>query len=272
MAVALGGDPELVTIKTAGDRGAQPGDKSRFVKEIEDALLAGEIDLAVHSAKDLPGELPDGILIAGVPEAEDARDALIGAQSLDALASGARVGSSSLRRKSQLLATRADLEVVELSGNVDTRLRKLEQREYDAIVLALAGLRRLGREREVGDALSIDSFVPAAGQGILAIEARADDRKALTAARALTHAPSQARLEAERALVAALEATCHTPVGAHARIDGARIEMVAYAGTADGRDWITDRVERPAADPAAVGRELAERMLAAGARQILAPA
>ena len=146
------------------------------MKEIEDALLAGDVDVAVHSAKDLPGQLPEGLEIAAVPAGEDPRDALVGSASLEALPEGARVGTSSLRRRSQLLAQRADVEVVPLRGNVDTRLRKLSDGECDAAVLALAGLRRLGREGEVGAALDVDAFVPAPGQGLLALEARTGDR------------------------------------------------------------------------------------------------
>ncbi|MEX0993854.1 MAG: hydroxymethylbilane synthase [Solirubrobacterales bacterium] len=262
-------ETELVTIATSGDRGAPVGDKSRFVREIEQALTAGEIDLAVHSAKDLPGELPEDLVIAGAPAAEDARDALVGAGSLEELREGARVGSSSLRRQSLLLAHRPDLEIVALRGNVDTRLGKLAEGTYDAIVLALAGLRRLGREAEAGAALDPERFVPAPGQGILALEARIDDGAARAAAESITDTDARVRLTAERAVVAALDANCDTPVGAHARVNDERLELIAYAGSPDGRDWITDRIERPLAGPTAVGDELAQRMLAAGAKQIL---
>jgi hydroxymethylbilane synthase len=272
VASLLGDEIELVSITTSGDRGSGPGDKSRFVKEIEQALLAGEIDLAVHSAKDVPATLPYGLSIAGVPPATDARDALVGVGSLQELASGAQVGSSSLRRRSQLLAHRDDIEIVALRGNVDTRLRKLASGEYDAIVVALAGLTRLGRGSEAGAVLDIDRFVPAAGQGLLLLEARTDDERALAAAQAITDAAAHSRLIAERAVVDGLDATCHTPVGAHARVDGEKLELIAYAGSLDGRDWITDRVAGDVADPATVGQELAERMMTAGAKQILAGA
>src|SRR3954469_2142554 len=173
----LGPDVELVQITTSGDEGTRTagssiGDKSRFVKEIEEALLAGEIDLAVHSAKDVPGVLPDGLAIVGVPAREDARDALVGS-----LPDGASVGTSSLRRRSQLLAARPDLQVSDMRGNVDTRLRKLAEGSHDAIVLAVAGLKRLGRA-DGGVPLPPELLTPAPGQGCLALEARLDDERA----------------------------------------------------------------------------------------------
>jgi hydroxymethylbilane synthase len=238
------------------------------VKEIEDALLAGEIDVAVHSAKDLPGQLPEGLEIAAVPAGEDPRDALVGSGSVEALPEGARVGTSSLRRRSQLLAQRADVEVVPLRGNVDTRLRKLSEGECDAAVLALAGLRRLGRESEAGAALDVDAFVPAPGQGLLALEARTGDavRELLAA---IADPVARARLDAERAVVDALDASCNTPVGAYASIVGESIEVRAYAGLPDGTEWISDRYAGPASDPVAAGTEVARRMLTAGAGELL---
>jgi hydroxymethylbilane synthase len=263
-------EPELVTITTSGDReSGGPGDKSRFVKEIEEALLAGEIELAVHSAKDLPGDLPAGLEIASVPPAEDPRDALVGAASVEALPEGARVGTSSLRRQSQLLALRRDVAVVPLRGNVDTRLRKLAAGECDAALLALAGLRRLGREHEAGGALDSSTFVPAPGQGLLALEARTDAAEVHRLVAAIGDSIARARLAAERAVVAALDTSCHTPVGAHAHVAGERIEVHAYAGLPDGSEWITDRLVARASDPAAAGTELARRMLAAGAGELL---
>jgi hydroxymethylbilane synthase len=260
---------ELVPITTSGDVPGKPGDKSRFVKEIEEALLRGDVDLAVHSAKDVPGELPPGLAIAAAPVAEDARDALVGgAGSIDELPEGARVGTSSLRRRSQLLAIRPDAAPVELRGNVDTRLRKLADGEYDAIVLALAGLRRLGRAGEASAALDVADFVPAPGQGILALEARADDGSVVEIARRLSNAAAVARLRAERAVVETLDVSCHTPVGAHAAVMDEGLRIDAYVGLPDGSEWIRDRVEG-SGDPAALGRQLAERMLASGAGEIL---
>jgi hydroxymethylbilane synthase len=238
------------------------------VKEIDDALLHGDVDLAVHSAKDVPATLPDGIAIAAVPPAEDPRDALCGAPSLDALEAGARIGTASVRRRSQLLAARPDLSVRPLRGNVDTRLRKLADGECDAIVLALAGLRRLGREDAVGLVLDSSRFVPAAGQGALAVAAVAGGAAAEIVA-TLDHAASHARLDAERAVVSALDATCNTPVGASAVIDQDRVTIGAYVGMPDGSDWITDRVTGAASEPAATGTALGERLRAAGAGELL---
>ncbi len=171
VAERLDDDAELVTVASAGDRGAQPSDKSRWVSELERALLEERIDVAVHSAKDVPAELPEGLELVAVPARADPRDAICGARSLAELRSGARVGTSSLRRRAQLRAEREDIEVVEIRGNVDTRLRKLKDGECEALVLAVAGLERLGRGDEAGGLL--DELIPAAGQGALALEARA---------------------------------------------------------------------------------------------------
>jgi hydroxymethylbilane synthase len=271
VADGIAAEAELVPIQTSGDRRSTPvGDKSRFVKEIEDALLAGEIDVAVHSAKDVPADLPDGLEIACVPRAEDPRDALVGPyRSLEELPEGARVGTSSLRRRSLLLAFRPDVEVLDLRGNVDTRLGRLAAGDYDAIVLALAGLRRLGRDGDAATPLDAERFVPAAGQGVLALETRADDAGAGGAIAALEDTGSRARLTCERAVVERLDATCHTPVGASATVTGTELRAHAYVGSPDGRNWIVDSVQAAAGDPAALGALLAERMLAAGAGEIL---
>jgi hydroxymethylbilane synthase len=265
----LAEEAELVPITTSGDRG-RGGDKARFVKEIEEALLAGEVDLAVHSAKDVPAELPDGLSIVGVPERADARDALCGAESLDELAEGAVVGTSSLRRRAQLLALRPDLEVRDLRGNVDTRLRKLADGDYEALVLALAGLERLGRAAEGSP---IDQLVPDAGQGCLALEARTRDERAAEAGRHLTDSDALTRLTAERALVAGLDATCRTPVGAHAELmgDGGQ-RLTSFVGLPDGSHWIRDSFDGDAGEPSTLGHEAAERLLTAGARDLLAEA
>jgi hydroxymethylbilane synthase len=260
VAEALGGG-ELVEIVTAGDRGAPGGDKSRWVAELERALLEDEVDVAVHSAKDVPGDLADGLVIASVPERADPHDVLVGAAALDDLAPGARIGTSSLRRSAQLRAAREDLEVVSMRGNVDTRLRKLAEGEWDAIVLALAGLGRLGRADVAGQVL--EDFVPAPGQGALALEARGDDAETREALSAIDHVPSHAALRAERTFTQALGASCHTPVGALAR-DGA---LEAFAGMPDGSEWVRDR--QAGDDPEALGQAVADRMLAAGAGDLL---
>jgi hydroxymethylbilane synthase len=227
------------------------------------------VDVAVHSAKDVPARLPDGLTIAAVPVGEDPRDTLVGAAGpVDALPEGARVGTSSLRRRSQLLAINPRIDVVPLRGNVDTRLQKLADGKYDAIVLALAGLRRLGRDAEAGAALDPDRFVPAPGQGLLVLETRLDDT-AMAAVSTLEDAAARRRLEAERAVVEALGASCHTPVGAHAGIAGGQIHLNAFVGMPDGGEWITDRLEATADDPRGAGRELARRLRAAGAEDLL---
>jgi hydroxymethylbilane synthase len=262
-----GGDVEIVEITTLGDRGATAQDKSRWVSELERALIDERIDLAVHSAKDVPTELEDGLELIAIPERADARDAICGAPGLDALPRGARVGTSSLRRAAQLRALRNDVEVVALRGNVDTRLRKLAEGQADALVLALAGLERLGRADEAGGV--IDAFVPAAGQGALALEARcgafAGDQLA-----AVNHPPSQACVTAERQLVHALGASCNTPVGAHARwVDAGRLQIDGWVGLPDGTAWLHDCVT---GEPVGIGLECASRMLAAGAAGLLARA
>jgi hydroxymethylbilane synthase len=269
----------VVPITTAGDRvplrgdpfGPTPrvNDKSRFVKEIEEALLAGEVDLAVHSAKDVPGELPEGLSIVGVPSREDPLDALCGAGSLDSLREGAVVGTSSVRRRAQLLALRPDLSVRELRGNVDTRLRRLAEGGFDAIVLARAGLIRLGRGDE-GAALA--GLVPAPGQGCLVLEARSDDEAVREAAAGLTDGDALAALTAERSVVTALEATCNTPIGAWARGENGALRLTAFVGLPDGSHWIRDDFDGDPRDPSALGKEVGRRLDAAGARELLAEA
>jgi hydroxymethylbilane synthase len=237
---------------------------------LERALRDRTVDLAVHSAKDVPSELADGLAIVGVPAREDPRDALCGAPSLRVLAPGARVGTSSPRRRAALLAVRRDLRVVELRGNVDTRLRKLEEGEVDAAVLALAGLRRLGREAAATAVLDVAQVVPAAGQGALILEARSDDAAARAAAASITDARAFACVRAERALVERLQATCHTPVGACATQSSAtRIDLLAFVGRPDGSAAIVQRHSGDAAAPEAIGAALAERLLAAGAEALL---
>jgi hydroxymethylbilane synthase len=258
---------EIVEITTLGDRGAAVQDKSRWVSELERALQDGRIDIAVHSAKDVPTELPEGLELVAVPARADARDAICGAASLAALAPGAVIGTSSVRRAAQIRALREDVEVVELRGNVDTRLRKLAEGQADALVLALAGLQRLGREAEAGG--TIDEFVPAAGQGALALEACAG-AMASAALAAVTDAAALACVDAERQLVHALGASCNTPVGAHARFcDDGRLQIDGWVGLPDGSAWLRDTV---AGSPIGIGLECAERMLAAGAAQLLAQA
>jgi hydroxymethylbilane synthase len=265
VADALPEEVEVVPIATSGDRG-RGGDKARFVKEIEEALLEGEVDLAVHSAKDVPSELPDGLAIVGVPERADPFDALCGTGSLSELSHGATIGTASLRRRAQLLALRPDLDVRDLRGNVDTRLGRLADGYFDAIVLARAGLDRLGRGAE---GVPLPELVPAPGQGCLALEARAGDTRAAEAASALTDREALTSLTAERALVAALDASCRTPVAAHAELATGLLTLAAFVGMPDGTHWIRDAYEGDAEEPAALGRAVADRMLSAGARDLL---
>ena len=263
VAQAIGAPVQTVVIATGGDAGAGV-DKRRWVDTIEAALLAGEVDLAVHSAKDVPGELADGLELAGAPVREDPRDALCGAGSIAALARGARVGTSSLRRAAQLRALRDDLDVGELHGNLDTRLRRLQEGDFDAIVLAVAGLRRLGRDGWS----ALDELVPAPGQGTLALEARAADARVAAAIAPLRDGGAERALAAERALVRGLGAGCDTPVGAFARDAGTgRLALSAFVGAPDGSYWIRDELQGE--DPVALGEAVAQRLLSAGAGELL---
>jgi len=287
---AHGATVEVITIRTSGDETAakaETEDKARFVKELEQALLADEIDLAVHSAKDVPSELHEGLEIVAVPERADPRDALclaphltapapsphsLAARPLDPLPDGATVGTASLRRRAELLALRPDLQIRELRGNVDTRLRKLAEGEFDAIVLAAAGLARLGRADE-GIPLSELSLIPAAGQGCLALEARSGDEATRKLACRLTDPHAFACVTAERMVVMALAATCNTPLGAHAKVvNHSYIELTAFVGTPDGKQWVRDDVRGMAEDPRSIGLDAANRLTAAGAPGILAAA
>jgi hydroxymethylbilane synthase len=273
VAKALGG-AEVMPIKTSDNSPESGGDKARFVRQIERALLDGEVDLGIHSAKDLPSDLPEGLELAGVPEREDPRDAFVGhVTSLGEVAEGARIGTSSLRRRAQILARRPDLELVELRGNVDTRLGRYEAGDFDGLVLAAAGLRRLGRAEEIAFAIESDECVPAPGQGAIAIESRHDDDRATTAAESITDRGALGLLSAERSLVAALDASCNTPLGANATLEhGGRMRLRAFCGLPDGSEWLRDELEEDASDPVGLGVALAERMKAAGAADILARA
>jgi hydroxymethylbilane synthase len=267
VAAAIDGAVEIVHLPTSGDGGQRPAqDKRRWIDRIEDALGAGEIDLAVHSAKDVPGVLAAGLEIAGAPLRADARDAICGAHSLERLADGARVGTSSLRRAAQLCALREDLKIVPLAGNVDTRLSKLgESGELDAVVLACAGLERLGRT----DGAPLEQLVPAVGQGCLAIEARCGDQRVGEAIASLRHAETERALACERALARALDADCHTPIGAHARpLEDGRLELRVFVGRADGSEWLSDVLAGE--EPAALAAALAARLRSVGAQELLA--
>jgi len=279
VADALGGAErvELVPMRTEGDRLAEArlavlGGKGLFVREIDEALLRGEIDLAVHSLKDLPAEPPAGLVLAAFPPREDPRDVLVtkAPATLDTLAPRARVGTSSPRRRALLLAARPDLAVDPIRGNVDTRLRKLAEGDWGAIVLAAAGLRRLGLQPTHAVALEPDVFVPAVGQGIIAIEARADDRATLAALARTDDPATRVCALAERAYLARLGASCHTPMAAHARLDGAALRMVAVVAGEDGRRVLRAAATAQAADAERLGLELADSLLAQGATELAA--
>ncbi len=267
VAEMLGG-AELVEVSSDGG----VGDKARFVRGVERALLDGDAEIGVHSAKDLPGELTEGLMLAAVPVREDARDAWVGVgASLEDVPEGARVGTASLRRRAQLLAARPDLEVSELHGNVDTRLRKLEQGEADAVVLAVAGLRRLGRADEIGFAIPAETMTPAAGQGSLVLQVREGDESTLSNVESVVDPQALRELTAERTVVALLGATCNSPLGVHASIDqeAGRMRIEAFVGLPDGSEWLRDALEGDHAEPALLGAELAKRLLDSGARDLL---
>jgi hydroxymethylbilane synthase len=257
------GDAELVTITTSGDRGENISDKSRWTSELERALLEGEIDIAVHSAKDVPGELAEGTTIGAVPERADPSDVICGA--ITSLGSDARVGTSSIRRTAQIRAVRDDLEIVEIRGNVDTRLRKLAGGEVDVLVLAQAGLGRLGRASEATGVLK--ELVPAPGQGALLVQARSDDRTTLTRLATVNDEAAERCVMSERALASHLVATCNTPLGALAvPASDMDVTLKAWVGLPDGSHWIEDELTGPSET---VGRMLAERMVNVGARDLL---
>lgn len=269
----LGVSTRVEIIKTAGDHLqtaslAQAGGKGLFTKEIEEALLEGTIDLAVHSLKDLPTGMRAGLAIAAIPEREDARDAMLG-QRLEELEQGARVGTSSGRRAAQIRALRPDLHVEAIRGNVDTRIRKLREGQYDAIVLATAGLRRLGLESEIAAIFPPDEICPAPGQGALAVQTR-DDSAAFNICAELNHQPSRQAVECERAVLAALGGGCQLPVGAFAEPRDAALELMAVVISPNGSKCVRGRATGAPDAPEELGRALAEDLLSRGANAILA--
>lgn len=268
---------ELVVIKTTGDKItdvplARIGGKGLFIKEIEEALLKGEVDLAVHSLKDMPAELPPGCVLGAFPPREDWRDAFLSHKwgSLEEIPAGGRVGTGSLRRRVQVLHRRPDLEVVPLRGNVDTRLRKLETENLEAVILAAAGLKRLGLGHLPRRYLGPAEMLPAIGQGALALEVRADDREMLELLAPLDHYPTRVTVTAERAFLARLEGGCLVPVAALGEVADGRLRLTGLISDAAGRRVVKDQVTGQPEDAAVLGTELAERLLAAGGREILA--
>jgi len=270
----LGAETRVEIIKTTGDKItdvplAKVGGKGLFTKEIEEALLARAIDVAVHSLKDLPSEVPEGLTLAAIPEREDPRDALVG-RPLEELGDGARVGTSSLRRASQLRALGQGIAIEMLRGNVDTRLRKLDQGDYDAIVLAAAGLKRLGLEGRIRELLPPAIMCPAVGQGALAIETRMND-EAFEVVRKLDHMESRIAITAERAMLAALGGGCQVPVGGYAVVNGKIVHLRAIVASPDGSRVIRGELAGVvlADHPRQLGTALANDLLSRGAREIL---
>jgi len=272
---AYGHEVDIEIIHTTGDKItdvalAKVGTKGMFTKEIEEALAAGSVDLAVHSLKDLPTELSPGFEIAAITERQDPRDAFCSCHysKIEDLPKNARVGTSSLRRQAQLKAIRPDLEIHALRGNVDTRLRKLESGDWDAILLAAAGLARLGLRPAHVAFLSSDVFVPAVGQAIIGVEIRRDDRRARAAIECLDHRATHVCALAERAYLRRLGASCTTPMAAHAVLDGTRLRMVALVASEDGRKVLRAEAAGAAEDAETMGRGLAESLLAQGAAEV----
>lgn len=274
-----GHEVTLEVIKTTGDKfgeatfaqaGAFSGaTKGLFTKEIEEALSARRVDLAVHSLKDLPTELPPGFQLAAILPREDARDALVARHfnSLTGLPDAARVGTSSLRREAQLRAMRPDIEVLPLRGNVGTRLEKLERGEFDAIVLAAAGLQRLGREAAVQRIFSHEEMCPAAGQGALALEVREDDQSTREAVKFMNDEETRKATECERALLSGLGGGCQVPIGAHAEASAGKLRLIAKVGRRDGSEMLMERGEGE--DPGRLGAAVAKRLKSRGAAEIL---
>ncbi len=267
---------ELQVIKTTGDKItdvplAKVGGKGLFVKEIEDALLDGSVDIAIHSMKDVPAVLPDGLEIGAVPEREDPRDVLIirDGKNMDDLPSGAVIGTSSLRRAAQILKTRPDFEVRTLRGNLETRLRKLQEGQYDAIILAAAGIRRMGWQDRITMFLDPGDFIPAIGQGALGIEARSDDERVRRILEPLNHPLSAVAVRAERSLLKELEGGCQVPIGGHARVTGNSIELHGLVASLDGREVFRAQGTGSLEEAVELGARVAAELLGSGAKRIL---
>jgi hydroxymethylbilane synthase len=266
----------VMRIQTEGDRRpedalAQIGGKGVFTREIEQALLADRIDLAVHSLKDLPTELPEGLIIGAVLERADPRDVLVsrGNLQLAELPQAALLGTDSPRRKVQLLAYRRDFRVLSLRGNVDTRLRKLDEGQYDAIVLAAAGLTRLGLQNRVTEYLSLDVMLPAPGQGVLAIEVREGDDRIRELIRPLDHAPTRAAITAERAFLQHLGGGCRVPIAAYAQLAHSQLHIKGLIASEDDTQFFRDKLSGDPALPEEIGRKLAARLMTQGAHKLL---
>lgn len=266
---------ELIPIKTTGDRIqgvplAQVGGKGLFTKELDEALLDGRIDLAVHSLKDLPFDLSSGTMLAAVTERADPRDALVSdGRRLGEMAAGARIGTSSLRRQAQLLYRFPHLQVLPVRGNVDTRLRKLDAGEFDGIILAAAGLKRLGHEARISEYLEADVMLSAIGQGALGLVCRSEDGETRDALRTLDDTATHQAVLAERALMASLDGSCQVPIGGWARIDGNEIVLDGLIASPDGQNIVADRIRGSIREASEIGFELGRRLRAAGADVVL---
>lgn len=273
---ATGAEAEIIIIKTAGDKMQQApltqiGGKGIFIKELEEALLDESIDLAVHSVKDIPTETPSRLSFPAVCRRDDIRDCLISAtgSTLDNLRRGARVGTSSLRRQAQLLHLRPDLDIRELRGNVDTRLRKVEGGEYDAIVLAKAGLDRLGWGQRISETFSPEVFMPAVGQGAIAVETRLGDNQAAELVEKLDDAETRSAIIAERAMLKALQGGCQVPIGAWARIERGEMVLEACVTSVDGLQYVKRHLTGPPEQGAELGEKMARLLIDSGAQAIL---
>jgi hydroxymethylbilane synthase len=273
---SAGAKAEIITIRTAGDHFHQGsvaaiGQKGVFIKEIEDALLAASVDLAVHSLKDVPTEIPEGLALVAIPGREDPRDCLVSRNGagLAGLPRGARVGTSSLRRQAQLRRARPDVDVRELRGNVDTRLRRVAEGALDATVLAYAGVRRLKLDARVSEVLSPEVMLPAVGQGALAVEARAENSAVRECLAAFEHADTRIGVSAERALLATLQGGCQVPLGAWGRVEDGRLVLDGCVCAVDGSEIVRDRAVGSPAEPEELGRALGDKLLAAGADRLL---
>jgi hydroxymethylbilane synthase len=267
---------EMVIIVTKGDKIldvplAKVGGKGLFVKELEEALLNKEVDLAVHSMKDVPAELPAALHLGIIPKREDARDAFIANdfKSVAELPQAGKVGTSSLRRRAQLAVMRPDLVIEDLRGNLDTRLRKLDEKQYDAIILAAAGLNRLGMSQRAAGYFSATEMLPAVGQGALGIELRRDDRELLEGLMFLNHEETAVAVAAERGFLFRLEGGCQVPIGGYCQVDGDQLHLTGLIASVDGEKVIKSSAFGPRADAEKLGKELADKLLAAGGREIL---
>ena len=267
---------ELLPMSTKGDKIldsplAKVGGKGLFVKELEQAILAGDADIAVHSMKDVPVEFPDGLGLSIICERDDPRDAFVSSRfpSLAELPAGSRVGTSSLRRQCQLRASRPDLQILDLRGNVNSRLAKLDGGEYDAILLAAAGLKRLGLQERITTLLPPEQSLPANGQGAVGIECRLDDDELLTLLAPLEHLPTRQRVLAERAMNRALQGGCQVPIGAYAELEGDQLWLRGLVGSPDGRQILHAECRGAASEPEALGQALADQLLAQGAARLL---